>query len=185
MTRGARTVKLVVTGPLGVGKTTFIEAVSEIAVVSTERPVSDADRSLKAATTVAMDFGRITVADDLALHLFGTPGQARFDFMWEILAEGMLGFVLLVDHARPASMAEAVRILEFFTGAGSVPYIVAVNKVEGADAEALVRRELGLEASVDVVVIDARAREDVKHALLRFLETLQDEIAAPAVLAEV
>ena len=88
-----QTVKMVVTGPFNAGKTEFIQSVSEIDVVSTERKISNsAERSVKEATTVAMDFGRITVDEDLVLYLFGTPGQKRFDFMWEILSEGHAGF---------------------------------------------------------------------------------------------
>src|SRR5688572_25011985 len=97
-----QTVKMVVTGPFSAGKTEFIQSVSEIDVVSTERKISSpAERSVKEATTVAMDFGRITVDEDLVLYLFGTPGQKRFDFMWEILSEGMLGFIVMVDSTRP------------------------------------------------------------------------------------
>ena len=89
-----QTVKIVVTGPFNAGKTQFIQSVSEIDVVSTERKISTTERRVKAMTTVAMDFGRITVDDDLVLFPFGTPGQKRFDFMWEILSEGMLGFIV-------------------------------------------------------------------------------------------
>jgi GTPase SAR1 family protein len=97
-----QTVKMVITGPFSSGKTEFIRSISEIEVVSTEREISsEAEKKQKDATTVAMDFGRITVDDDLVLYLFGTPGQRRFDFMWEILAEGMLGFVVMVDSAKP------------------------------------------------------------------------------------
>ena len=91
-----QTVKMVVTGPFSAGKTQFIQSVSEIEVVATERKItSKAERSVKNATTVAMDFGRITVDEDLVLYLFGTPGQKRFDFMWEILSEAMLAHGLL------------------------------------------------------------------------------------------
>jgi len=85
------TVKMVVTGPFNAGKTEFIQTVSEIDVVSTERKISSPQERVKETTTVAMDFGRITVDESLVLYLFGTPGQKRFDFMWEILSEGMLG----------------------------------------------------------------------------------------------
>src|SRR5574337_1561765 len=94
-------VKMVVTGPFSSGKTQFIQAVSEIDVVSTERKSSSEAERVKDSTTVAMDFGRITVDAELVLYLFGTPGQKRFDFMWEILSEGMLGFVVMVDSTRP------------------------------------------------------------------------------------
>src|SRR5664279_6028877 len=91
-----QTVKMVITGPFSSGKTEFIRSISEIDVVTTERGISsEAERTVKESTTVAMDFGRITVDDDLVLYLFGTPGQRRFDFMWEILAEGMLGLSLI------------------------------------------------------------------------------------------
>ena len=110
-----QTVKMVVTGPFSAGKTEFIQSVSEIDVVSTERKISNAaEKSVKEATTVAMDFGRITVNDDLVLYLFGTPGQKRFDFMWEILSEGMLGFIVMVDSTRPETFREARSILETF-----------------------------------------------------------------------
>ena len=111
-----QTVKMVVTGPFNAGKTEFIQSISEIDVVSTERKISDSTSRLKRETTVAMDFGRITVDDDLVLYLFGTPGQKRFDFMWEILSEGMLGFVVLVDSVRPETFREARRILDVFDG---------------------------------------------------------------------
>ena len=108
-----QTVKMVVTGPFSAGKTEFIQSVSEIDVVATERKISNAaERSVKEATTVAMDFGRITVDEDLVLYLFGTPGQKRFDFMWEILSEGMLGFIVMVDSTRPETFREARSILK-------------------------------------------------------------------------
>src|SRR5512132_4080084 len=120
-----QTVKMVITGPFSSGKTSFIGSVSEIAVVRTERKISDETRAVKAQTTVAMDFGRITIDKDLVLYLFGTPGQRRFDFMWEILSEGMLGFVVIVDSVRPETFREARSILDTFRGYSAAPYIVA------------------------------------------------------------
>jgi small GTP-binding protein len=176
--RSTRTLKVVVTGPFGAGKTTFIETISEITVLSTERQVSDHTRTVKGHTTVAMDFGRITVADNLALYLFGTPGQERFDFMWEILAEGMLGFVLMVDHQREESHAEARRILEFFTDIADVPFIVTVNKVDddAVTAEAAARAKLGIPDDVTVLALDARDRDDVKRGLLSLLYAVLDQV---------
>src|SRR3972149_1227288 len=107
-----QTVKMVITGPFSAGKTEFIRTISEIDVVSTERRISSDAERVKETTTVAMDFGRITVDDDLVLYLFGTPGQKRFDFMWEILSEGMLGFIVMVDSSRPETFREAKSILE-------------------------------------------------------------------------
>src|SRR6476659_6619658 len=129
------TVKMVITGAVNAGKSQFIRAISEIEVVSTERRATDEEtRRLKKETTVAMDFGRISVADDIVLHLFGTPGQKRFDFMWEILSEGMIGLVILVDSTRPDTFRETTRIIEFFTASQKAPYIVACNKQDLADA---------------------------------------------------
>src|SRR5664279_694676 len=129
-----QTVKIVVTGPFNAGKTEFIRSVSEIDVVSTERKISSEAEKIKENTTVAMDFGRITVDDDLVLYLFGTPGQKRFDFMWEILSEGMLGFVVMVDSSRPETFREARSILETFRAYAPTPYIVAANKQDKPDA---------------------------------------------------
>src|SRR6266498_5589214 len=130
-----QTVKMVVTGPFSAGKTEFIQSVSEIDVVSTERKISSAaERSVKESTTVAMDFGRITVDEDLVLYLFGTPGQKRFDFMWEILSEGMLGFVVMVDSAHPETFREARRILDTFRSYSATPFVVAANKQDDEDA---------------------------------------------------
>ncbi len=130
-----QTVKMVITGPFSAGKTEFIRSISEIEVVSTDQAItSAAEKEVKSATTVAMDFGRITVDDDLVLYLFGTPGQRRFDFMWEILAEGMLGFVVMVDSAKPETFREAKSILETFRAYAPTPYVVAANKQDHPDA---------------------------------------------------
>jgi small GTP-binding protein len=129
-----QTVKMVITGPFASGKTEFIRSISEIEVVSTERDIKTPAEQVKDQTTVAMDFGRITVDDDLVLYLFGTPGQRRFDFMWEILAEGMLGFVVMVDSSKPETFREAKSILETFRAYAPTPYVVAANKQDHPDA---------------------------------------------------
>jgi len=174
--RRSRTTKIVVTGPYDAGKTTFIRTISEITVLSTERAVSDADPATTSRTTVAMDFGRITVGSNIALYLFGTPGQERFEFMWDILAEGMLGFILLVDADRPASITEARRIRDHFMELADVPSIVVVNKIDDRDADEViddVRGQLDLPDDAVVITADARDREEVKQALLAFLHTVQ------------
>src|SRR5512139_2999081 len=125
-----QSVKIVVTGPFNAGKTTFIKSVSEITVLSTERQISDTSAEGDGETTVAMDFGRITVSDDVVLYLFGTPGHSRFSFMWETLSEGMLGFVLLVDASDTESFEDAKGMIQYFTDMSDVPYVVAANRVE-------------------------------------------------------
>lgn len=166
-----QSVKVVVTGPFNAGKTTFIKAVSEITVLSTERDVSDGSGEGGGETTVAMDFGRITATDDIVLYLFGTPGQARFSFMWDTLSEGMLGFVLLVDAGDSSSMADARGIIDFFTERSDVPYVVAANKVSPDDAESLnqVRAQLSVPDDVVLLPVDARDKESVKTVLLGLL----------------
>lgn len=166
-----QSVKVVVTGPFNAGKTTFIKAVSEITVLSTERQVSDVSGEGAGETTVAMDFGRITVSDDVVLYLFGTPGQSRFSFMWDTLSEGMLGFVLLVDGTAPATMADAKEMIDFFTQRSDVPFVVAANKVDAEDTDAIrqVRSDLGLPDSVPLLPVDARDRQSVKGVLLGLL----------------
>ncbi len=166
-----QSVKVVVTGPFNAGKTTFIKAVSEITVLSTERQVSDASGEGGGETTVAMDFGRITISDDVVLYLFGTPGQERFSFMWETLSEGMLGFVLLVDADDEESLDSASNMIEFFKGMSDVPFVVAANKVEADDTDSIqrVRSRLSLEDAVPLLPVDARNRDSVKAVLLGLL----------------
>ncbi len=169
-----QTVKMVVTGPFSAGKTSFIGSISEIAVVRTERKITDETKNIKQATTVAMDFGRITVDKDLVLYLFGTPGQKRFDFMWEILSEGMLGFVVLVDSTRPETFHEARRILDTFRGYSSTPFVIAANKQDDEDAwppEDL-KIALGLDAEVRVIPCIATSRPSVKNILLELLDVI-------------
>ncbi|MDP3711827.1 MAG: ATP/GTP-binding protein [Mycobacteriales bacterium] len=177
---GGTAVKIVVTGPFSAGKTTLIRTISEITVLSTEKDITDNTRSRKAETTVAMDFGRITIDRDLVLYLFGTPGQDRFDFMWEILGEGMLGYVLLVDATRPDSIEEAVGILAAFRKMARVPFVVGLNRAAGLDPsdEARVRAALALGDEVPVVPCDATDRESVKAVLLALLYSVVDQLDA-------
>jgi small GTP-binding protein len=175
-------VKIVVTGPFSAGKTTLIRTISEITVLSTERSITDETRSRKTDTTVAMDFGRITIDRDLVLYLFGTPGQDRFDFMWEILGEGMLGYVLLVDASRPDSLDEASSILEAFRRMARVPYVIGMNRSEGLDEEeeTAIRTRLELDPQIPVVPCDVTDRESVKSVLLALLYSVVDSLDATA-----
>lgn len=169
-----QSVKVVVSGPFNAGKTTFIKAVSEISVLSTERQVSEASGEGGGETTVAMDFGRITITDDIVLYLFGTPGQERFSFMWETLSEGMLGFVLLLDASSPQQVTEASSMIDFFRGMSDVPFVVAANKVDAEDTETLglLRGDLGLETAVPLIAVDARDKESVKLVLVGLLNEI-------------
>ena len=173
-----QTVKMVVTGPFSSGKTEFIRSISEIDVVTTERDISTPAERVKDQTTVAMDFGRITVDDDLVLYLFGTPGQRRFDFMWEILSEGMLGFVVMVDSARPETFREAKSILETFRAYAPTPYVVAANKQDIPDAwvpEDLCIA-LRIEDGVKLLPCVATDKESVKNVLLELLYSILEEM---------
>jgi len=174
-----QTVKMVVTGPFSSGKTEFIKAISEIDVVSTDRNItSENEREQKENTTVAMDFGRITVDEDLVLYLFGTPGQRRFDFMWEILAEGMLGFIVMVDSAKPETFREARSILETFRAYAPTPYVVAANKQDHPDAwepEDL-RIALSIEEGIKLLPCVAKERDSVRNVLLELLYTILEEM---------
>ncbi len=174
-----QTVKMVITGPFSSGKTEFIRSISEIDVVTTERGISsETERAVKDSTTVAMDFGRITVDDDLVLYLFGTPGQRRFDFMWEILAEGMLGFVVMVDSTKPETFREAKSILETFRAYAPTPYVVAANKQDVTDAWNTddLRIALRIEEGVKLLPCVASNKDSVKAVLLELLYSILEEM---------
>ncbi len=176
-----QTVKMVVTGPFNAGKTSFIRSVSEIDVVSTERKISTAAKRIKETTTVAMDFGRITVDEALVLYLFGTPGQKRFDFMWEILSEGMLGFVVLVDSARPETFREAMGILHTFRAYAPTPYVVAANKQDMEDAWSVDDLRLALKIPEEIKMLPCVAadKESVKNVLLELLYSILEKMDVP------
>lgn len=167
-------VKMVVTGPFNAGKTMFIQTVSEIDVVATEQNITSEEEKVKTTTTVAMDFGRITVDEELMLYLFGTPGQKRFDFMWEILSEGMLGFIVLVDSISPETFREARRILETFRSYAPTPFIVAANKQDMEDAWEIddLRIALRLDESTQIIPCVAINKDSVKKILIALLDDI-------------
>jgi signal recognition particle receptor subunit beta len=147
--------------------------------------VTDSTRKRKAETTVAMDFGRITIDRDLVLYLFGTPGQDRFDFMWEILGEGMIGYLLLVDASREDSVQEAAGILDAFRTMARVPYVVALNRASAEDHALVdsVRQQLQIPSDVAILECDATDKESVKNVLLALLYAVLDEVETEAVRA--
>ena len=173
-----QTVKVVITGPFNSGKTEFVRAISEIDVVSTERFISSEVERVKEEPTVAMDLGRIPVDGDLVLYLFGTPGQRGFDFMWEILSQGMLGFVVLIDSTRPETFREAKSILETFRAYAPTPYVVAANKQDLADAWSVddLRLALRLDPQIKMLPCVAMDRESVKGVLLELLFSILEEM---------
>lgn len=172
--RVARPLKVVITGPFSAGKTTLIQTISEVAIVGTERDITDESKSVKERTTVAMDFGRITFAQNLTLFLFGTPGQRRFEVMWEILSEGMIGFILLVHAGDQRSIEEAAHILDTFRQYADVPYVVGVTHLDEVEASeeaacAHVRDALQVPETIEVIACDPREREHVKTLMLSIL----------------
>lgn len=173
--------KIVVTGAYAAGKTSFISSISDIEVVDTEADVSAADElEIKNRTTVALDFGRIEITPELALLLFGTPGQERFDFMWDILAQGCIGYVVMVDATRPAQLKEAAHVLSYFSQLTNAPFVVVANKQDDPTCLPVeyIRYRLGVPEYIPVLPCVANDKESVKTVLLTLLDLIYAETEA-------
>ena len=187
--RNSASTKIVVAGGFGVGKTTFVGAVSEIDPLRTEALVTNESEGQddiskvqqKRTTTVAMDFGRITLAENLVLYLFGTPGQRRFWFMWDDLVKGAIGAVVLVDVRR---LDDSFAAVDYFEAKG-LPFIVALNQFDGSQEFGPddIREALAIPAHIPVIEVDARDRESAKRALVRITEFALTQLTGVAASA--
>ncbi|MEL6163364.1 MAG: ATP/GTP-binding protein [Cyanobacteria bacterium J06641_2] len=170
--------RIVVTGGVGAGKTTFIRTISEIDVVDTDKRATDELAELKEKTTVALDFGKLTITPTQSLHLYGTPGQSRFDFMWDILIKKAHAYILLIDAHRPNQFREARKLLNFMNQNASIPELIGITHTDCAEAWEIedIALALGLQdeiKSIPIMAINPNERESVFQALIAIVEQLE------------
>ncbi|MBW4423198.1 MAG: ATP/GTP-binding protein [Nostoc desertorum CM1-VF14] len=175
--------RLIVTGTVGAGKSTFIRSISEIEVVDTDTRATDETALLKARTTVALDFGRLQFSPDMAVHLYGTPGQSRFDFMWDILIHKAEAYILLVAAHRPGEFRQARKILAFMNQRVNIPMIIGLTHTDcsGAWSEEDVLLALGFLAENNrppIVKVNPTQRDSVAEAVIILVQHLMQKSVA-------
>lgn len=178
--------KLVVTGPVGAGKSTFIRTVSEIDVVDTDRVATDETATIKAKTTVAFDFGRLQIAPDAALHLYGTPGQERFDFMWDILIDNAHAYILLVAAHRPHEFRYARRIAMFMNQRKPLPMVLGITHTDHEESWSTenIAIALGLEniaKCLPIVTVNPNEFESTVQAVMTVVQHTYESVNTQAI----
>lgn len=170
-----RSLKIVITGVFAAGKTSFIRAMSGGETLSTEHTVTEStERLIKSTTTVALDFSKVTLNDDYELYLFGTPGQERFDFMWEHLSIGCHGYVVLIDSGRPADLEATQRLLARFATLTHAPFVIAANKQDVPTALSLSAIHTHLQLAPHIALLPCIATDNisVRSVLLRLVDEI-------------
>jgi len=170
MTEDKQIVKLVITGPVNAGKTTMVQNLSDSQIAATDVTATDQVSQLKAMTTVGLDFGILKVDERLEMHLFGTPGQARFNFMWNILSRGAIGAIFLVDSTSDESLKEMRKMFDYFHEHVDLPVVVGATKQDLPGARSIdeLAALLGLD-DITILPVDAREKEDSKNLALTLL----------------
>jgi hypothetical protein len=170
-----RSLKIVITGVFAAGKTSFIRAISGSETLATEHTVTEStERLIKSTTTVALDFSKVALTDDCEIYLFGTPGQERFDFMWEHLSIGCHGYVVLIDSCRPADLEATQRLMARFATLTRAPFIIAANKQDAPTALSLsaIRADLQLPSRIPLLPCIATDNASVKAVLLHLIDEI-------------
>jgi uncharacterized protein len=167
----------VITGSVGAGKTSLIRTISEIEVVDTDRRATDEAAEIKSTTTVALDFGRLTVGENQTLHLYGTPGQLRFDFMWDILIAKANAYILLLNASRPEDLRQAKRILTFMKERAKIPYLIGVTHTDCPEAWSLEYITIALKLINEknkppIIAVHANDKYSISQALMLLVQEL-------------